>query len=797
MWRLFQISLLIVFASLAACTSKNDAAEKFFASGMSWYEQQEWAKARIEFGNAIQKNPKLAEAYYYLALVAKEESNIPMMFENLTIVTKLDPGNFEAAIKLAELQILTKEFQAAIVTADSVLQLEANYYDALRIKAAALLGLRDLSTADAIVEALLAVDAKDASVLSLRSVILREQGQIVEALDYLGKAIEYAENKVQYRLVRVALNKRLGNIAEAEKDMMALVAENPADLNYSYALARHYLEYDELAKAENILTSLIELKPDNAAARKFLVETIMTQDESRAMKQLDEFLVRFPLDYELTLFKIDQLFANKKTKEAEQLLVQLVSHDGMPNSVRLHARVMLAEYYFGEGRDSEAQKLLDANIALDVMHEPTLLVLADRDLQNTDYSAALAKLNSVLRQNPESEKALLLLGQVYLSSGSPLLADDSFRQVLQVNPANPDAAIPVVRTLMLHEDLERSVKVLSNTLKQHPQDVRIQSLLANVLIAKKDWQKADDIIKLIQKNPQQVVYANFLAARLLQGRNYCDSAIEKFTLVLEQKPDMVPALDGLARCYLTLKKAPELLAYIEEYNQKNPTLRHGFVLAAQYYQTQNNLSSAIQQYQQALSVDPAWLRGYAAIAGLKAAQGNVKGAVSSFRKGIAYNKNDAFLKVLLADFFVQQNNIEEAEALYQELLEAAPNFAPAINNYAVMLLDYRDSERDRQRALALAQRLKDSRDANFLDTFGWALYKNGEAAQAEQVLRHAASLAPNVALIHYHQALALQAIERVEEAQQVLHRAMKYVGDDSALKNKIQAAMATKVQKKE
>ena len=88
--------LLIVFRTLtlvlslfvvSGCSgSKEEAASKYLNSGIALYEQEKLAKASVELRNALQIDPKLASAYFYLALIAEKEQNWKSLFKRLTKV---------------------------------------------------------------------------------------------------------------------------------------------------------------------------------------------------------------------------------------------------------------------------------------------------------------------------------------------------------------------------------------------------------------------------------------------------------------------------------------------------------------------------------------------------------------------------------------------------------------------------------------------------------------------------------------------------------------------------------------
>ena len=66
--RSFVISLLVAAFILTSCSSNPEVRKKkFFDKGVAYFEKKQYREANIEFSNAIQIDPKFANAHYHLA----------------------------------------------------------------------------------------------------------------------------------------------------------------------------------------------------------------------------------------------------------------------------------------------------------------------------------------------------------------------------------------------------------------------------------------------------------------------------------------------------------------------------------------------------------------------------------------------------------------------------------------------------------------------------------------------------------------------------------------------------------
>ena len=114
--------------------------------------------------------------------------------------------------------------------------------------------------------------------------------------------------------------------------------------------------------------------------------------------------------------------------------------------------------------------------------------------------------------------------------------------------------------------------------------------------------------------------------------------------------------------------------------------------------------------------------------------------------------------------------------MYEKALEINPNFAPAANNLAWMLL-MENEDPDRALALAKNAKAKLPDDPRVADTLGLALITKGFYASAISELSDSASKLPEDPTVHYHLGLAYWKNGEKEEALEALDKALKMKKD--------------------
>jgi Tfp pilus assembly protein PilF len=131
------------------------------------------------------------------------------------------------------------------------------------------------------------------------------------------------------------------------------------------------------------------------------------------------------------------------------------------------------------------------------------------------------------------------------------------------------------------------------------------------------------------------------------------------------------------------------------------------------------------------------------------------------------------LETYLASLYQQSAKNDEAIKVYEVALKRDPQSDVLTNNLAMLLVDTKTDPASLQRAKQLAARLANSTNARFLDTYGWVLYKEGEATSAVPVLESASAKAPGLAEPWYHLGMAQAQLGQPEAAKTSLTRSLQ------------------------
>ena len=781
------VSLFVL--SVSGCSgSKEEAANRYLNSGVEFFEEGELSKASLELRNALQIDPKLANAYYYLALISEKNQNWKSLYKNLSKVEQLDANHVQAKIKLGYLMLLAKQADTALEKADFILALDKDNAEAFAIKASAYLQKELYDVAMEYIDKAMEQDNESAEIASIKVSIMHNQGDTESALKLLNDIIDSEQDSLQLILLRAEINQDINDLTAMEADYRTLIRSNPEEKGFYLKLAKLLHDGDRIDAATGVLKDYLKRNAKDTQVRIAVIEILSKQDPAAGKKLLDQYIAKDSGNAELRFYRIDRLMA---ADEQARVFAELeeISGGSFQDPDLFRARALTADLKLSTGDHEQALQLVNKILQTDSNFEQALLVRASYHLIAEDIDSAVSDLRTVLRNNPESESALVMLANAYLSSGSGQLADDTFRKVLDINPGNVQAAVPVIQSLLEKKDVDRSERLIENALQRSPDNDILLSILAQIKLSRQDFEGTRKVVSLIDKNGRNPAFSSYLSGKTLQSQGQYKGAIDQYRLALQVNPDLGRALEGLTVSYMRLDQEKQLLEYLKEFKATNPKNMMVLSILATMYSRRGDHTAAINVLEQGLLEDSTWVQGYTALASSYRAKKDFQAAIDSFERGLKAQPNSNLLKMLLASSYEKSGNKTKALKLYEEVLRTNPDHQVVANNLASLLIDDFQSEENIKRAVKITERFADSENPYFMDTYAWALIKSGLPEVAEPLLKKVTKMAPSVAVFHYHRGIGHARSGKLDEAKIALLAAREQAGSDDSLQSSITNAL--------
>jgi tetratricopeptide (TPR) repeat protein len=740
---------LLMGSTLIGCGSSMETAGDYVENGKLLSQEGKFEKARLEFKNAIQIDPRTAEAFYQLALLDEKSQKWKSMYANLSTTEQLDPMHTDALVKLGQLYLLSGNYEEAREKSKKVLDAKPEHLAALVLRASIELKEQNFGLAMKDADHALVLDTKNIDAMSVKAMAYNQQGDYKQALDILDQAITVKPEQLSLTMIKLSILEGRKDYGAVEQIYRELRQDKPSEKWVASSLAKLMNMQGRYDEAKSVLQQFIVEQPEDRDAKLMLVSLIQTREPEEAIALLDQYAAEAEGDYDLLFAKIKLQLDNGKIEQALSGLKLVAQKDPEGNNGR-KAEMVLANYDFRRNNLDSAKDKLTHVLSTEPENEAALILKSKINILDNSIDTAVTDLRVVLRNNIESDEAMMLLGQAYLKNGSVELAEDHFRQALSVNPGNRTAAIFIAGNLMRTDNIERAESVVMGALKENPTDSGLLQLLASVRIQKKDWDGVEQISKTLVEQGSELAVTSFLDGQVLQGQEQYALAIEKYKKALAEEPAMLNALRGIAYSYIELGQEDVLKSYLNDLISKDPTYLMGHALLAELYISEQAWVSVVSTVEKGLTENVEWESGYLMLAAAHRRLSDKEAVIVTLARGVAALPNNNLLALRLASAYEGEKQFGKAKAVYEKILTRTPGAEVAINNLASLLTDQLQSAENLQQALKISEVFANSTEPYFMDTYAWANVKAGNLDKAQSLLEQVVNKSPDVAVFNYH-----------------------------------------------
>lgn len=764
---LLSLSMILVFA----CTDKEVSRQKYFDRGMELFDQGNFSKARLEFKNVLQIDPKDANAYFMFGQIEEKDENWSKAYALFLRATELDPGHVEAQVHLGTIFALAGETEKALTAANKALEVKPTNTAAKVLKGfvKAKMGQKDA----AINEVLAVIESEPSNVeaASLLAALYADQGEMEQAIHIAKESLTQHTDRAASYLFLARLYAQSEKHDEVIKVLSDLIRIKPDDLQNRLHLVTYYQKRGENEQAVKVLQQAIVDLPDNMDAKLAIISLHKNQGATdRAEALLEQYVNEAPEHTALKLELARHYLAGERKVEAYKILSDVIeladrSKDGL-TARTLKARTLIKEQTF-----DEARALLDEVLKVDPKFKEALLIRAGLALVADDPDNGIADLRTLLREDPSYVKAHRLKARAHLKKGEIGLARQSLEDAIKIRPEEATANFELVQLLINTGELDDAVAVLQNMRRFAPGDIKVLQALALVQEKLKHWDELGNVADaLVSKHPQSPLGYYYRGISHL-NRSMASSSIGDFEKVLDLMPNSIEALVGLAKSLFAMNKSDDALQRIEKVVEANPGHFAALNLKGEVYLSQKRWDLAEEAFNNARSLNPQWPVPYRNLVKINILKGNRDNVIGLLKEGFEKTR-DPVLGIDLANNYSRAGHKQDAIKIYEVILEKHPRHLLASNNLAMLLLKGEMDQGGLDKALKLVEGFELSENPVILDTLGWVHIKRGEVDKALPILKRAARKGSGLPDIDYHLGIAYFQQGRMESAKRHITTAL-------------------------
>jgi tetratricopeptide (TPR) repeat protein len=372
----------------------------------------------------------------------------------------------------------------------------------------------------------------------------------------------------------------------------------------------------------------------------------------------------------------------------------------------------------------------------------------------------------LLRDFPESENPLVLLGDFYQNRGQTDQALKVWQQALNKNAGRADVYDRMADVASGSNDYETSTRLWRIALKINPSLPNLRNNLARSLMQLGQYQEAQQLLeKEVHHSGDSVGSSLLLGAVHLELRQY-ENAKRCYQKMLELDPNNPHACYGLYQVYSRLKDRGKAATYLKQFQQgksewrksKKETVVRNLTQAdsevnfyarclaklcsdaCRLYQAKGDHQTTEWMLTQAIELDPNSVAHRYALMTFHADDGRVQEALDVCRDIKRLDPNNLSCQLNLGLLTARLGQFEQAEKALRTAIAMAPTQAVGYRELAQLYLRAKTRQVEARDLAAQAVKLEPAADHYFL--LGWACDVTGDRARAVEALQKALALDP-------------------------------------------------------
>jgi tetratricopeptide (TPR) repeat protein len=705
---------LMLAALVSGCSSPQaDTPEQHLAKANVALEKDQLIEAEKEYREVLRLAPNDPVALRQLGTIYFYQNQLQQAFSLLKRAADAEPDRLDLKIKLIRAYMAGGQFQPARDLAQEIVEKQPGQDEALMLLASAGAGLKDIEGTRKLLDDVRPDDKQRAGYHVAQGLLLLAQ-----------------------------------NDPGAESELKAAVKADPKLPEAHAGLATLYWGRNNLKDAEAEFRTAADLAPKWSGMRLGIVDFLIKTGALPEAKKIVEQINKNTPDY-------------------------------------LPGRVFLMRIACSEKQDdncaAQVARILEQNPTnFDALLQDGTFKLAKGDA--TTAAREFEFLNSNYSQNPIVRYLLARANLLQARVPDPVesrqaveRAESNLTEAVKLNPKFAPAVLALSELKIRKGSSAAAIDYLLPLVKDNPQSAPAQYLLATAYLGAQKVAEALDVYRrmteLFPKDPQPPYLAGVIL--LAQGQTAeARKALEKSS---EISPDYLPATEKLVDLDMSDHQLDAAMDRIQKHIEKDPKSAQALAIRAKVFLAQKDYDHAEADLQKSIELDPKLEPSYLLLAGIYIGTNRQQQAIDKLN---AFTKDNKDIPALmqLAALELSLKHFPQARDAYEKIVELAPNFAPALNNLAVIYSDYLQ---DLDKAYDLARRTRDRApgDPNAADTLGWVLFKKGDYRNALPLLQESARNLADHPVIEYHLGMVDYMLGNEDAARTALQKATQTSAD--------------------
>jgi tetratricopeptide (TPR) repeat protein len=537
------------------------------------------------------------------------------------------------------------------------------------------------------------------------------------------------------------------------------------------SLAEMYYEARRIADAVTEAQNIIQKDPTNVPARRMLVRIYLRtlgeltsasaqqQTATRAVEQLEQIRRLDPSDSQSALWLARLYGMRGETSKAETVLRELLSRN--PNDAA--AAEQTAQLMLDENRAREAATLLEG-VLKRVPTGRLQDLLGDSYIQLHDFPNAELAYRKAIELEPEDQEHHRGLAQALAGEEKYEDALAEYKRLSEAEADDPDNYLRIAemdRHLHRLDDAEKNILLAK---ERAPGNLEVVYSEAMIYEAEGRFEDAVRVLSSAVTNLKSQTTAAPSNRRSLAilyeqlGRLYTE--IDNYSAAVNTFSELAHLGDEEARraamlttsTYISARDIPHALETVQKGLTAYPQDRDLRLTNARVLGLKGDADQATTLLRAMLTRSAQDVEIYLDLAQVYQQNRRYVDAETALREGEPVATRNSYREMIwfmLGEVYDKEGKPVQAEEQFKKVLAQHPRNAQVLNYYGYMLAERGDRLPEAtdliKRALA-----EDPENGSYMDSLGWAYYKQDRLAEAEDSLRQAAAKEHNDPTILEH-----------------------------------------------
>lgn len=481
-----------------------------------------------------------------------------------------------------------------------------------------------------------------------------------------------------------------------------------------------------------------------------------------------------------------------------------------PNSPDNH--LMLARLYAADHQSSQAEDQLAAARRIDPGSEETALI-ANRFYSDIgDPKHAIDVLKN-LPDDDQTSRTEYQLGATYDEQKDTKDAIAAYQKALELEPDNLDIEKKLAQDLQADNQNDAALKAWKDVAAGDATDGEAQTQIAEIDERLGHFDDGLTAIKKARELSPDSLEDEFEEARIQYDLGHLDDAAKLFEQLAaatehpsgqyssEEKGNYALILDNLAKVYSEESRPDQAVATYEKMTPLGGDLEeHAYDEIVETWRESHDYDKAVATAREAVDKQPKDLDAKLTLARQLADTGHAEEGIQMAKSVLESNPKNMEVYFQLAQIYTdlrkwkdasdvldtaekqtakkddqtmivfdrammedRAHRYDEAETDFRKVLATDPNNALTLNNFGFMLAD-RGVKLDEALAMIRKAVQLDPTNYAYLDSLGWAYFRLGQYAQAEDNLQRAIARGANDPTVHDHLGDVYEKTGRLKQA---------------------------------